>query len=130
MTNAAAPVAPATTTPPMMLPNPAMPVAQPAAAGPVTIAGKWSWHSGLTAEFQSNGTAKLGNSVTVPLSNGLTAQWTCLNQRARKYQAAWSDGTVDWMLLSPDGSILSCSRQNTNGMGPWTARRLPADAQK
>jgi len=84
----------------------------------VTIVGKWVWPSGETVEFQKDGTCKNGG--------GFTGKWNCLDNKARKYQASWTTGSVDSMVMSSDGATIVC----TNRGNIFTAKRLPTDEEK
>lgn len=71
----------------------------------VTIVGKWAWGGGTTVEFQKDGNVKQ--------SSGPTGKWTCWDQKTRRYQASWTNGYTDWLLLSSDG--MSLDGKNNQG---------------
>src|SRR5207253_1926772 len=85
-----------------------------------TIVGQWAWMSGRLVEFEEDGTG-------VNKSDRDTCKWKCLDKEQRKYQATWSTGIIDWMLLSADGSTIAS--KNNRGQ-TFTAHRLPTDEVK
>lgn len=83
---------------------------------PTTIVGKWDWSNGGVCEFRADGTAKS--------NSGVEGKWKCVDKNTRKYQAEWSVGITDWMVISADGSnVVGKNSSGTN----YTAKRLPAN---
>jgi hypothetical protein len=90
-------------------------------ADAATIVGKWNWSFDQIVEFKADG-AGVDNS-------GHPAKWTCLDKRMRKFQAIWSHGFDDLLLLSPDGTTLTGASYKRGGdVFYFTAHALPAIA--
>jgi len=91
----------------------------------VTIAGTWSWGNAIV-KFQDDGS---GTYDADGRGQGLTSgRWKCLDKKKRTYQVSWSTGSVDLMLLSPEGDTMIC--RNTKSDKSYTSRRVPIDEQK
>jgi hypothetical protein len=88
-------------------------------AGTATIVGKWDGFPGAgIAEFKADGTAKDN-------SGNITGKWACLDKKTRRYQTIWSNGWVDWYLMSADGSTLTVAGHKNNQVLRYTVQKLP-----
>jgi hypothetical protein len=86
----------------------------------VTLVGKWDYFNGNTIEILKDGTGKSRD-------GGFTAKWGCLDKKARKYQIVWSNGFIDLILMSPDGTTLTVVAYKGNKeVTKFIALRLPA----
>jgi hypothetical protein len=83
----------------------------------LTVVGKWYWFTKDTVEFSADGTAKS--------AFGITGKWICTDKKAYRYQAVWSNGFTDGIMLSPDGFYLYHIGRKGNTSSPHTALRLP-----
>jgi hypothetical protein len=88
-------------------------------AGTATIVGKWDGFPGAgIAEFKADGTAK-------DISGNITGKWACLDKKTRRYQTTWSNGWVDWYLMSADGTTLTVAGHKNNQVLRYTVQKLP-----
>jgi hypothetical protein len=84
----------------------------------VTLIGKWTWPPAASAEFLEDGTSE---------AHSVKGKWKLVDKKTRKYKIVWSNGYIDWVTLSADGTTLS--GRNNHG-DTFRSERLPPDSQE